>query len=100
MSWSVTMRSALRSFAIEVSVADDGALIADASADQVGDVALSAGVALRELGSTRDGGLEQLFFELTRTAGHTGVADAGHAGAAGADPSPSMHTSTLQETLR
>src|SRR6202042_2958059 len=39
------LRSALRSFAIDVSVADDGALLADATTEQVGDVALSAGVA-------------------------------------------------------
>ena len=59
------LRSALRSDSIDVSVADDGALVAGASAETVGNVALSAGVALRELGAARDGGLEQLFFRLT-----------------------------------
>ena len=59
------LRRALVDRAITVSVADDGVLLADATADTVGDVALAAGVALRALGSTRDDGLEQLFFELT-----------------------------------
>ncbi len=59
------LRRALADRAITVSVADDGVLLADATADTVGDVALAAGVALRALGSTRDDGLEQLFFELT-----------------------------------
>ncbi len=59
------LRSALRDRSIDVSVADDGTLVADASADAVGEVALATGVALRELSATRDGGLERLFFQLT-----------------------------------
>jgi ABC-2 type transport system ATP-binding protein len=73
------LRTALRRGSIDVSVADDGALLADASAETVGDVALAAGVALRELGATRDGGLEQLFFQLTADGageGHSPVAPA------------------------
>ena len=49
------LRRALRSHSIEVSLADDGALLADASADAVSDVALAAGVAVRELRATGDG---------------------------------------------
>jgi len=89
------LRSALRSFAIEVTTADDGALVADATAEQVGDVALSAGVALRELGSSRTGGLERLFFELTQ-----GTGDEVHSPA---DPRAALgitDTDTLEEAVR
>ena len=55
---------ALRHHSIEVSHTDDGALLADASAEAISDVALAAGVAVRELGAAGDG-LEQLFFQLT-----------------------------------
>jgi len=83
------LRSALRSFAIEVSATDDGALLAEATPEQVGEVALSAGVALRELGSARAGGLERLFFELTQSAD------------AAPDHASAMEDhSTLQETVR
>jgi len=58
------LRRALRSHSIEVSLADDGALLADASAEAVSDVALAAGVAVRELRASGDD-LEQLFFGLT-----------------------------------
>jgi ABC-2 type transport system ATP-binding protein len=56
---------ALRGASLKVSHADDAALLVDARPDVVGDVALAAGVALRELGSTQGAGLEQLFFSLT-----------------------------------
>jgi ABC-2 type transport system ATP-binding protein len=58
------LRRALRDHSIEVSFTDDGALLADASAETVSDVALGAGVAVREIRATGDG-LEQLFFQLT-----------------------------------
>ncbi len=58
------LRRALHSRSIEVSLSDDGALLADASAEAVSDVALAAGVAVREVRATGDG-LEQLFFQLT-----------------------------------
>jgi ABC-2 type transport system ATP-binding protein len=71
------LRDALRSHSIGVSVTDGRALLADASAEAVGDVALSAGVALRELSAAQDGGLEQLFFQLTEEgAGDDHAADA------------------------
>ena len=59
------LRRALAEASIGVTAADDGALLADATTDAVGRVALGAGIALRELGSARDGGLERLFFDLT-----------------------------------
>ena len=58
------LRRALRSHSIDVSPTDDGALLADASAEAVSDVALAAGVAVREVRATGDD-LEQLFFQLT-----------------------------------
>jgi hypothetical protein len=49
-----------------------GGLIVEAAAEQVGDIALSAGVALRELrGGGSDTELEDLFFKLT-AAGSSG----------------------------
>ena len=60
------LRRALRDHSIEVSFTDDGALVADASAEAVSDVALAAGVAVRELRATEDD-LEELFFQLTET---------------------------------
>ena len=60
---------ALRHHSIEVSHTDDGALLADASVEAVSDVALAAGVAVRELRATGDG-LEQLFFQLTEDGAH------------------------------
>jgi ABC-2 type transport system ATP-binding protein len=89
------LRSALRSFAIEVTTADDGGLLAEASPEQVGDVALSAGVALRELGASRTGGLERLFFELTQ-----GTGDEVHAPSDPRAPLGITDTDTLQETVR
>ncbi|HLI58741.1 MAG TPA: ATP-binding cassette domain-containing protein [Solirubrobacteraceae bacterium] len=91
------LRSALRSFAIDVTTADDGALLAEATAEQVGDVALSAGVALRELGPSRSGGLERLFFDLTQGSGdevHAPTDPRAALGIADTD------TDALQETVR
>ncbi len=68
-----TLRAALRGESLAVSAADDGALLVDAPAEQVGDVALGAGVALRELGTTGGAGLEQLFFSLTEQGAATGA---------------------------
>jgi ABC-2 type transport system ATP-binding protein len=82
---------ALRKKSIAVSVADDGALLAVASAEAIGDVARSAGIALRELGASRDSGLEQLFFQLTENG-----AGNGH----DANPSVPDTISTLQEVSR
>jgi ABC-2 type transport system ATP-binding protein len=64
------LRRALREHSIAVSLSDDGALLADASAEAVSDVALAAGVAVRELRATGDG-LESLFFRLTENGART-----------------------------
>jgi ABC-2 type transport system ATP-binding protein len=67
------LRLALRESDVAFVDGEDGALLVEASADDVGDVALSSRVALSELRNARDGGLEQLFFSLTST----GSADPG-----------------------
>ncbi len=61
------LRLALRESNVPFVDGQDGALLVDASADDVGDVALCSRVALSELRNARDGGLEQLFFSLTST---------------------------------
>jgi ABC-2 type transport system ATP-binding protein len=61
------LRLALRESDVPFVDGQDGALLVDASADDVGDLALCSRVALSELRNGRDGGLEQLFFSLTST---------------------------------
>jgi ABC-2 type transport system ATP-binding protein len=78
------LRLGLGERGIPVSAADDGALLAEASPEAVGDAALAAGVALRELGASRGGDLEQLFFRLTTPPGGGATAAAG-----GAEPTAS-----------
>jgi ABC-2 type transport system ATP-binding protein len=91
------LRAGLADRGISVSSAEDGALLADASAEAVGDAALAAGVALRELGASRGGDLEQLFFRLT--------ADGAAPAPAGADsdtpaPTPVPSTPSREEARR
>jgi ABC-2 type transport system ATP-binding protein len=50
--------------------APDGALLVDSEPEDVGRVALSAGVALSHLAPSQGSGLEQLFFDLTAGAGN------------------------------
>ena len=61
------LRIALRDSAVTFVDGPAGELLVEATADDVGDVALAGGVALSELRDARDGGLEQLFFSLTST---------------------------------
>jgi ABC-2 type transport system ATP-binding protein len=87
------LRRALRDHSIDVSLTDDGALLADASAETVSDVALAAGVAVRELRVAGDG-LEQLFFQLTENGAPEEPPIA-------APPRPSgTHDTTLEEVGR
>ena len=85
------LRRALRHHSIEVSLTDDGALLAAASAETVSDVAWAAGVAVRELGASGDG-LERLFFQLTEN----GARDERDIDAPG---SPSFTTDTTLEEV-
>jgi ABC-2 type transport system ATP-binding protein len=65
------LQAALESAGISVTTTPDGGVLADAEPDQVGTVALGAGIALRELRADGDSSLEQLFFSLTATGGET-----------------------------
>jgi ABC-2 type transport system ATP-binding protein len=85
------LRRSLRHHSIEVTLTDDGALLADASAEAVSDVALAAGVAVRELRATGDD-LEELFFGLTES----GARDEHDIAAA---PSPTVTTDTTLEEV-
>ena len=58
------LKRALDSSGLHTTVTDDGALSTDAHPTRVGRVALEAGVALIEL-RTADGGLEEMFLQLT-----------------------------------
>jgi ABC-2 type transport system ATP-binding protein len=63
------LRAALADAGISSHPAPDGALLADADPDRVGQAALRGHVALRELRADGDSSLEQLFFSLTGKAG-------------------------------
>jgi ABC-2 type transport system ATP-binding protein len=63
------LHDALRNHAISVTTSEDGALLADAPAEAVSDIALAAGVAVRDLRATGED-LEQLFFQLTENGTH------------------------------
>ena len=59
---------------IAVHAPVDGGLRADADPDQVGQVALAAGVALTELRAADGAGLEEMFLELTADTQREGAA--------------------------
>jgi ABC-2 type transport system ATP-binding protein len=60
----LALQHALDASGVESTVPGDGTLRTDADSSRVGRVALQAGVALTEL-RTADGGLEEMFLELT-----------------------------------
>jgi ABC-2 type transport system ATP-binding protein len=60
-----TLAHALELAGIESTLGPDGAVHTQAHAAQVGQIALAAGVALTELRSADDAGLEEMFLELT-----------------------------------
>jgi len=59
------LRAGLDAAELHRTPAPDGGFIVDAEPEEVGRVALTAGVALSRLGPSESAGLEQLFFELT-----------------------------------
>lgn len=65
---------ALGAAGVHTTVTADGALRTDTDATQVGQIALSAGVALSELRSADGAGLEEMFLELTAETQREGVA--------------------------
>ena len=68
------LEQALRVHGLAVSPAGDGALRTDADPEQVGRIALHAGVALAELKSADGAGLEEMFLELTADTQREGAA--------------------------
>jgi ABC-2 type transport system ATP-binding protein len=68
------LAAALSASGISATPYADGALRTDATPEQVGQVALSAGVALTELRSADGAGLEEMFLELTAETQREGVA--------------------------
>jgi ABC-2 type transport system ATP-binding protein len=69
-----TLAHALELAGIDSIVGPDGAVHTQAHAAQVGQVALAAGVALTELRSADDAGLEEMFLELTADTQREGAA--------------------------
>ena len=61
---TAALRRALHAVGIETTVSDEGGVATSAEPARVGHVALAAGIALTEL-RTADGGLEDMFLELT-----------------------------------
>ena len=58
------LRRALHAAGIDTTVSDEGGVATSAEPARVGQVAFAAGIALTEL-RTADGGLEDMFLELT-----------------------------------
>jgi ABC-2 type transport system ATP-binding protein len=69
-----TLAHALELAGIDSTLGADGAVHTQAHAAQVGQVALAAGVALTELRSADDAGLEEMFLELTAETQREGAA--------------------------
>ena len=69
-----TLAHALELAGIDSTLGPDGAVHTQAHAAQVGQVALAAGVALTELRSADDAGLEEMFLELTADTQREGAA--------------------------
>ena len=67
--------AALSAAGLEARAATDGGFLVDAEPEDVGRAALAGGVALTQLQPSDDGGLEQLFFDLTTAAPDTLPAD-------------------------
>ena len=69
------LAAALAAAQLEARAASDGGYLVDAEPEDVGRAALAGGVALSRLEPVENGGLEQLFFDLTRAAPDTLPAD-------------------------
>ncbi len=70
----LALLAALGEAGIAATLGDDGAVRADAPADQVGRVSLAAGLALTELRAADGAGLEEMFLELTADTQREGAA--------------------------
>jgi ABC-2 type transport system ATP-binding protein len=69
-----SLAAALRAAGIDHTITPDRALLAEADAERIGQVALAAGIALTELRSADGAGLEEMFLELTAESQREGVA--------------------------
>jgi ABC-2 type transport system ATP-binding protein len=65
------LAAALIAAGLEARAAADGGFLVEAEPEEVGRAALDGGVALSQLQPSEDGGLEQLFFDLTTAAPDT-----------------------------
>ena len=65
------LAAALSAAGLEARAAADGGFLVEAESEEVGRAALAGGVALSQLQPSEDGGLEQLFFDLTTAAPDT-----------------------------
>jgi ABC-2 type transport system ATP-binding protein len=72
----VALRAGLDGARLQSTPAPDGGFIVDAEPEEVGRVALAAGIVLSRLGPSESAGLEHLFFELTRGAAGTDLVEA------------------------
>jgi ABC-2 type transport system ATP-binding protein len=66
------LRGALEAGGLPVRAAPEGGFVVGAEPGRVGQAALAAGVAVNRLGPAGSAGLEQLFFDLTASAGNGG----------------------------
>jgi ABC-2 type transport system ATP-binding protein len=64
------LRGALEAGGLPARAAPEGGFVVDAEPGRVGQAALAAGVAVNQLGPAGSAGLEQLFFDLTASAGN------------------------------
>jgi ABC-2 type transport system ATP-binding protein len=71
---AASLTRALEAAGITITTTPDGALRTSADAEQVGQVALAAGIALTELRSAEGAGLEEMFLELTAESQREGAA--------------------------
>ena len=85
------LRAALAAAGIAATDAPDGALVAEADARTVGQVAAAAGVVVLHLSAGDGGGLERLFFSLTSGAARVPV---GTSGTPAPDPAHDLSLST------
>ena len=71
---AASLTQALRNAGLTVTSADGGSLRTEAGAAQVGEIALNARIALTELRSSDNSGLEEMFLELTAETQREGTA--------------------------
>jgi ABC-2 type transport system ATP-binding protein len=71
---AAALARAMEQSGLSITAHADGSVHTDASADQVGEIALTAGVVLTELRAADGAGLEEMFLELTADTQRGGAA--------------------------